>query len=152
MVYPQCGSIVASRFLLRFVILLPVTDSTLLKRLSKSNIKILLLIMLALKYKYLLDSIIINLSVRKCLVGHRSFSQKWLLMPQKWFCMMVNNPLSRGLGKITKVYLIKCGQSTSSEKTRILSGTVKLPSCYINMSWNFGTAGLLLWFIYNPNL
>ena len=36
---------------------------------------------------------------------------------KKWFCMVVNNPLSRGLGNIAKLYLITsaCGQSTCSK-------------------------------------
>ena len=34
---------------------------------------------------------------------------------RKWFCMVISNFLSRGLGNIAKVYLISCGQSTCSK-------------------------------------
>ena len=36
-------------------------------------------------------------------------------MLQRWFCMVVNNSLSRGLGNIAKLCLITCGQSTCSK-------------------------------------
>ena len=53
----------------------------------------------------------------------RSFFSELVNATTKRFYMMVNYPLSRGLGNIAKVYLIKCSQSTCAKlkKIRILS-------------------------------
>ena len=49
-----------------------------------------------------------------CPVGHTTFSQSWQML-KRWFCMMVNMPLSKGLGNINKaLYLITCSHSTCS--------------------------------------
>ena len=38
-------------------------------------------------------------------------------MPQKKLCMIISNPLSRGLGKIAKVCVMRCScQSTCAEE------------------------------------
>ena len=45
----------------------------------------------------------------------RSFFSELVNAATKRFYMMVNYPLSRGLGNITKVYLITCSQSTCAK-------------------------------------
>ena len=45
----------------------------------------------------------------------RSFFSELVNATTKRFYMMVNFPLSRGLGNITKVYLITCSQSTCAK-------------------------------------
>ena len=49
-------------------------------------------------------------------LGHTRFSQNGKYY-KKWFCMVVNNPLFRGLGNIAKLYnyLITCSQSACSK-------------------------------------
>ena len=44
----------------------------------------------------------------------QAFLSKVVNATQKWFCMVVNNLLSRRLGNIAKVYLITCGENTST--------------------------------------
>ena len=53
--------------------------------------------------------------IRTCASKSNWLFSKLVNATQKCFCMVVNNPLSRGLGNITKVYLITCGQSTCSK-------------------------------------
>ena len=45
----------------------------------------------------------------------RSFFSELVNDTKKRFCMMVNKGLSRGLGNIAKVYLMRCGQTTCAE-------------------------------------
>ena len=65
----------------------------------------------------------------------RSFFSELVNATTKRFHMMVNYPLSRGLGNIAKVYLITCSQSTCAkpEKIRILSRRSRWICPYISI-------------------
>ena len=52
-----------------------------------------------------------SLLYKNCPVGQWPFSQNWQML-QKKVLHGGNNPLSRGLCHVSKVYLITCSQST----------------------------------------
>ena len=60
------------------------------------------------------------------------FFSEFVIATKKWFCMMVNNPLSRGLGNIAKLYLITCRQCARSKlKKHEFAKTLTSNSPYI---------------------